>query len=116
MDNKLIKFGKRLAELRNSKNYTQEKLAELIGYSTNHISKLELARTNPSFDLIVKISNALDIEVKELFDFKNNQNTTKKLRIKIEKSIDNLNTKELKFINEIINNLSLLKQKPPLKQ
>lgn len=68
MDDKLKKFGKRIAWLRAKRNMTQERLAELIGYSPNHISKLESARTNPSFDLIIKIADALNIEPKELFN------------------------------------------------
>lgn len=48
---------------------TQEQLAEAIGYSTNHISKLELARSNPSFNIIIKIADALNVDMKEMFDF-----------------------------------------------
>ena len=65
----LINLGKRIADLRIKHGYTQDKLAELVNYSTNHISKLELARTNPSFDLLVKLANAFKIELKELFYF-----------------------------------------------
>ena len=32
-----------------------------------HIAKLESARTNPSFELLVNLACALDVEVKELF-------------------------------------------------
>ena len=53
----LYNFGRKLAEIRNQKGMSQEKLAEMIGYSTNHISKLELARTNPSFELLIKIAS-----------------------------------------------------------
>ena len=69
MDDKLILLGKRIASLRVKKGFTQEKLAEVVNYSTNHISKLELARTNPSFDLLVSIVNAFNVELKELFNF-----------------------------------------------
>ena len=76
MNDTLIMLGKRIADLRTKRGFTQEKLAELIEYSTNHISKLELARTNPSFDLLVNISKALDVEMKELFNFDEYQSTT----------------------------------------
>lgn len=74
MDKILYKFGKRVAELRVKKKLTQEQLAELIGYSTNHISKLELARTNPSFSIIVRLAEALSVDIKELFDFGEGKN------------------------------------------
>ena len=67
----LVLIGKRIAEIRNKRGLTQEKLAEMVNQSANHIAKLESARTNPSFDLLVNISKALDIEVKDLFNFDN---------------------------------------------
>ena len=74
MDDKLVLLGKRIAHLRAKKGFTQEKLAEIVNYSTNHISKLELARTNPSFDLLVNIAKAFNIELKELFNFDDFEN------------------------------------------
>lgn len=69
MNDILTLLGKRIADLRAKRGLTQEQLAEMIDYSTNHISKLELARTNPSFELLVGISKALNIELKDLFNF-----------------------------------------------
>lgn len=82
MEDRLYKFGKRIAELRTKRKMTQEQLAELIDYSTNHISKLELARTNPSFSIIVKIADALHVDLKDLFDFEEtnkNENIIKEI-------------------------------------
>ena len=106
MNEKLKLFGKRIAELRVRKNITQEGLAELIGYSPNHISKLESARTNPSFDLIIKIADALRISPQELFNYdKKNQRLND-----IIYSIKRLNTKEQKFISTTIHNLKILSE------
>ena len=69
MNNTLTMLGKRIADLRAKRGFTQEQLAEKLEYSPNHISKLESARTNPSFELLVNISKALNIEIKELFNF-----------------------------------------------
>ena len=106
MDEKLKMFGKRVALLRANRNITQERLAELIGYSPNHISKLESARTNPSFDLIIKIADALNIQPKELFDYE--QTPTEELDIEIMHSIKSLNLKEKHFIFNTIKNLKKL--------
>ncbi len=83
MNDRLYKFGKRIAELRTKRKLTQEQLAELIDYSTNHISKLELARTNPSFSIIVKIADALKVNMKDLFDFNEDNSNNEKLIQKI---------------------------------
>lgn len=69
MKETLTILGKRIARLRTRRGLTQEKLAEMLHYSTNHISKLESARTNPSFELLFAISKALDVELKEIFNF-----------------------------------------------
>lgn len=67
--NELQQIGKKIAEIRIKRGFTQEKLAEMVNYSTNHIAKLESARTKPSFNLLIDIANAMNIEVKDLFDF-----------------------------------------------
>ena len=65
----LTLLGKRIAELRSKCGLTQEKLAEMVNYSSNHIAKLESARTKPSFDLLVNIAKALNVNLNDLFDF-----------------------------------------------
>ena len=104
MKDTLVALGKRIAYLRNKRGLTQEKLAELVNYSTNHIGKLESARTNPSFELLVNISKALDVELAELFDFSEYQNNE---YIKREFSnlitSDNANLKQLYRIYRCLN-------------
>lgn len=95
MEQALKNLGKRIAEIRNKRNMTQDKLAELTNYSTNHIAKLESARTNPSFALLVSIANALDVELKELFNFPE-QHTTDYMRNKLTKEINKTDDETLK--------------------
>lgn len=59
----------RIKQLRKSRGLTQEKLAELIGRDTKHISKLEIAGSYPSIDTLERIATALNIEIKEFFNF-----------------------------------------------
>lgn len=95
MNDKLKLFGKQIAKIRSRKQLTQEQLAELIGYSTNHISKLESARTNPSFDLIMNIADALKVDVKELFDFENKNIIENYIKIILEKLRENPDKTEM---------------------
>jgi transcriptional regulator with XRE-family HTH domain len=53
-------FGRRLRELRQSRNLTQEALAEAADLSGNYISDLELGLKVPSLTIIVRLSQALD--------------------------------------------------------
>lgn len=55
-----IKLGKRIKALRESKNMTQDTLAEKIGLSNNYVSNIECASSKPSVDTLVKICNVFE--------------------------------------------------------
>lgn len=97
MKNELTLLGKRIAELRNKRGLTQEQLAEMTGYSSNHIAKLESARTNPSFDLLVAIAKALQVEIKELFSFEE-QKEPEYIKNELQKILNNTDTDTLKLL------------------
>ena len=60
----------KIKNLRISKHLTQEKLAELSGLSLDYIGKIEVNINKPGLRSLIKIANAIDIPIKELFDFK----------------------------------------------
>lgn len=66
MDIKKI-LGKRIQEIRKSTNYTQEKLAELIGIETVSLSNIERGKYYPSAENLNKIMEVLKITPSELF-------------------------------------------------
>ena len=63
----LKKFGKNLRRIRESRNLTQEQLAELIGFSTNFVGMVERAERNTTVENVFKIARALGIKPEELF-------------------------------------------------
>ena len=52
-------IGERIQRKRHSKNYTQEKLAEMINTSKNTISNIERGETAPSIEVLIEICNVL---------------------------------------------------------
>lgn len=66
-------FGFRLKEIRKSKKYSQETLAELIDLSPRQLIRIENGENFPSTDTIEKIICALNIELDNLFDFRGNK-------------------------------------------
>ena len=60
-------FIKNLKFYRKEKGLSQEKLAELCNVSTSTIGCIESAHQNPSFELIVKIAEKLDVHPADLF-------------------------------------------------
>jgi len=65
----LIKLGKRIIEIREAQNITQERLQELTGLDTRQIGRIERAETNVSVSSIKLIADNLKISVPELLDF-----------------------------------------------
>ncbi len=68
-DEKQIKFGKNIAKLRKLKGFTQNQLAEILDISREHLAKIETAKRGISINLLYKLSDALNIEEKEFFNF-----------------------------------------------
>ena len=101
MNEELVLLGKRIAYLREKYGFTQEKLAEKIHYSPNHISKLESARTNPSFDLLLKIANVFNIEVLELFDYKQQKLNLELMKNEIQSMLNVSNVHEIELLYKI---------------
>lgn len=62
-------LGKRVAELRKANGLSQGELAEKAGYSIEFISLIERGVNAPSVAGLEKIAKALNVEVKDLFDF-----------------------------------------------
>ena len=63
-----IKIGKFIAELRKSKNMTQEELAEMIGVSSKSVSRWENGRNLPDPSLYNPICDVLEISITEFFN------------------------------------------------
>jgi len=62
-------IGKRIKTLRENKGLTQEKLAERTGLSLDFIGKIEVNINKPGLKSLIKIANALEVHIKELFNF-----------------------------------------------
>ncbi|MCD7780816.1 MAG: helix-turn-helix domain-containing protein [Candidatus Gastranaerophilales bacterium] len=63
------KFGAKLAYIRKSKKLSQIKLAEKVDMNFNYIGQIERGEANVTIKTMKLLANALDIELKILFDF-----------------------------------------------
>lgn len=100
MEKELVLLGRRIAKLRNKRHLTQEALAEMVERSPNHISKLEIATTNPSFELLVKIAKALNVEMYELFRFEETI-CEKDIKIKLQNLINSSQKENIELLYKI---------------
>ena len=62
-------IGKRIKELRKKRGLSQEQLSEKAEITPNYLSRVERGTENPTLDMFMKLANALEVEMWEMFDF-----------------------------------------------
>jgi XRE family transcriptional regulator, regulator of sulfur utilization len=70
------KLGQQVATIRKQKGLTQEKLAELSGYSVEFISLIERGINAPTIDGLEKIAQILNCKVEILFQEVDSQDSS----------------------------------------
>lgn len=64
----LIELGKRIAELRKKKGWTQLEFAEKLNIQRTALTRIELGKVNSTINMLRKIAKALDVKMIELLD------------------------------------------------
>lgn len=100
------KLGQRIKEIREGQEMKQVKLAEIIDMEPSNLSKLENGNQFPKEENIEKIAKALDVEIKELFEF-GHLRSRKELLDTIVGILQSSEKKELEFIYKIITGLKV---------
>lgn len=65
-DDILVRFAKRLKEIRTEMNLCQEDFADLCNVDRTYIGRLENSKRNPSLVILNRIANGLNMELSEL--------------------------------------------------
>ena len=63
------RFGAKLAYVRKSRKFSQIKLEELVDMNFNYIGQIERGEANVTIRTMRVLADALDVDLKELFDF-----------------------------------------------
>lgn len=63
------RFGAKLAYVRKSRKLSQMKLAEIVDMNFNYIGQIERGEANVTIKTMKILADALDIELRDLFDF-----------------------------------------------
>ena len=64
----LLAFSERLRFLRKQRGYSQQKLADIANVEQSTIKRIELVQLSPTLDLLISLSRALGLEVRDLVD------------------------------------------------
>lgn len=67
----ILNLGIHIRQLRDKKNMSQQDLANDSGITKSQIARIERAEINTTVKTLIKIANALEIEPKELLNFRN---------------------------------------------
>jgi len=102
-------LAKRIKQARHEKGYSQSKLAELVGVSTNTIGRLEISYTTVSLKTILAIANALDVDVNFLVGYAVSD-AQKAMNLSIESLLKDFTQKDKQFLIEIISAMKSYKQ------
>ena len=97
-------FAENLKRIRKQRGLTQEELAELVNVAPRHISFIETAKSFPSSDLLERLSNALNTNYTDFFEY--NKEISREETIKnITEIIKKLDNKKLKYIYKMVKEL-----------
>lgn len=97
---KYIMLGNNIKRLRKQKYYTQEKMAELLDISTNHLYRIETGKSHVSLSLLFKIAEILNEDTSELF--KGEYEVDREIVKEVEKILQKSNAMEQEIIRQTI--------------
>ena len=101
MKNDKILLGARIKELRKQKKLSQNILSEKDDIGPKHLSQIEVGHSFPSLDTLTKIAKALQVEMKDFFEFVP-ETTKRDLVQSILKLLQEADTEKLRLIYKII--------------
>lgn len=74
MENSVLKkIGQRIRDIRKNKNLSQEQLAEKAGFHFSYIGGVERAEKNITLANLLKIADALEVPIIDLFSYTKHQ-------------------------------------------
>ena len=65
-----IQIGLNIMRYRKEQGLTQEQLADMAGYSRNHIQRVETASAKPTVGLLLDISKVLHVPIERLLEIR----------------------------------------------
>ena len=91
------KVGRRIKKIREANKIKQYALAEMLGMEPSNLTRIESGLQLPKEENLLKIADILHVEVKDLFEF-DNEESIDTIKDKIIKIISKLEQKEIEFV------------------
>lgn len=100
-----VLLGAKIKELRKGRSLSQEQLAEKIGVDQKHLSRIEVGRGYPSLDALESISIALNVPIKQIFDYEH-LDTLEAVETALKTWLETAGENEKRSVLKIINALA----------
>lgn len=97
-ENTAILLGRRIRSLRNVKGWSQQELGNEADINYKFLGEIERGQKNPSFNILVKIALALEVDLPELFQFEHEILDREKIESQIEKILKTIADDDLRQI------------------
>jgi transcriptional regulator with XRE-family HTH domain len=98
-----VLLGRRIRKIRKLKGWTQQELGNRADVNYKFIGEIERGQQNPSFNILVKIASALEVELPELFRFKHEILNRKEIENRIKNILPTIPDEELSRILLLLN-------------
>lgn len=95
-------LGVRIKELRKTRGLSQEQLSGKIDIDPKHLSRIESGRSFPSLDTLEKLANALQVEVKDFFEFAHEAKNTRELKEIINNLLKEVDDEQLRLAVKVL--------------
>ena len=95
-------LGVRIKELRKTRGLSQEQLSEKIDIDPKHLSRIESGRSFPSLDTLEKLANALQVEIKDFFEFAHEAKNTRELKEMISNLLKEVDDERLRLAVKVL--------------
>jgi len=90
-------LGARIKEIRKIRRLSQYQLSEKVNIDPKHLSRIEVGKSYTSLETLEKIAMALQVEIKDLFEFVDHV-TNEEIRENTIRLLNEANEKKLKII------------------
>lgn len=95
-------LGARIKEIRKARGLSQEDLAERVGIEAKHLSRIEVGGSYPSLDRLAKLAKALNVEMKDFFEFAHESRNSSELREVLNSLMKEATEEQLKIAIKVL--------------
>lgn len=95
-------LGNRIKRLRKLRGLSQEELSEKVDIDPKHLSRIEVGRGFPSLDTLERLADALNVELKDFFEFTHETPSPRELKETLTGLLKEVDEERLRLLVKIV--------------